>query len=54
VVHSLSTSVISPDGTIYKWYSGNEWKPADLLDDAAKALATAKAAPKTSPAVRGS
>jgi protein SCO1 len=54
VVHSLSTSVISPDGTIYKWYGGNEWKPADLLDDAAKALATAKAAPKSSPAVRGS
>ena len=54
VVHSLSTSVISPDGTIYKWYSGNEWKPADLLDDVAKALATAKAAPKSSPAVQGS
>ena len=43
IVHSLSTSVISPQGTIYKWYSGNEWKPSDLLDDAAKALAPAKA-----------
>jgi protein SCO1/2 len=43
IVHSLSTSVISPQGTIYKWYSGNEWKPSDLLDDATKALAPAKA-----------
>ena len=33
IVHSLSTSVISPQGTIYKWYSGNEWKPR--LSDAA-------------------
>jgi protein SCO1/2 len=54
VVHSLSTSVISPDGTIYKWYSGNEWKPSDLLEDAAKALATAKASsPKSASSVRG-
>jgi protein SCO1/2 len=54
VVHSLSTSVISPDGTIYKWYSGNEWKAGDLLDDATKALATAKAAPpKSGAANRG-
>jgi protein SCO1/2 len=39
IVHSLSTSVIGPDGTIYKWYSGSDWKPADLLGDAAQALA---------------
>ena len=43
IVHSLSTSVISPQGTIYKWYSGNEWKPSDLIDDATKALAAEKA-----------
>ena len=43
IVHSLSTSVVSPDGTIYKWYSGNEWKPSDLIDDATKALAAEKA-----------
>ncbi len=47
IVHSLSTSVISPQGTIYKWYSGSDWKPSDLLDDAAKALAPgADSAPK--------
>jgi protein SCO1/2 len=53
IVHSLSTSVISPQGTIYKWYSGNEWKPSDLLDDATKALAPVKAGSKASSAVRG-
>jgi protein SCO1/2 len=42
IVHSLSTSVISPQGTIYKWYSGNEWTPSDLLDDASQALNSAK------------
>jgi protein SCO1/2 len=39
IVHSLSTAVITPEGTIYKWYEGNDWKPADLVGDAAKALA---------------
>ena len=39
ITHSLSTSIIGADGTIYKWYGGNEWKPADLLEDASRALA---------------
>jgi protein SCO1/2 len=38
IVHSLSTSVIGPQGTIYKWYSGSDWKPADLIGDATQAL----------------
>ena len=38
LVHSLSTTVISPDGTVYKWYEDNERKPADLLADATAAL----------------
>jgi protein SCO1/2 len=38
IVHSLSTSVIGPQGTIYKWYDDNSWKPADLLGDATQAL----------------
>src|SRR6185437_1762071 len=38
IVHSLSTSVISPDGTIYKWYQDNTWKPTDLLRDAQQSL----------------
>jgi len=36
--HSLSTTVIKPDGTVYRWYSDNEWKPEDLIADATQAL----------------
>jgi protein SCO1 len=39
IVHSMSTTVISPQGEIYKWYSDNDWSPADLIADAAKASA---------------
>ena len=35
IVHSLSTTVIGPDGKVEKWYSDNEWTPAD----AAQAMA---------------
>lgn len=38
IVHSMSTTVISPDGTVFKWYQDNDWKPADLIADAAQAL----------------
>jgi len=38
IVHSMSTSVISPDGKIYKWYDENGWKPADLVQDTSAAL----------------
>jgi len=38
LTHSLSTTVIRPDGTVYKWYSDNEWKPEDLIADATQAL----------------
>jgi protein SCO1 len=38
VAHSLSTTVISPSGTVYKWYSDNDWKPDDLIEDATQAL----------------
>lgn len=37
ITHSLSTAVIGPDGKIFKWYHGNEWKSSDLLKDAADA-----------------
>ncbi|MBZ5502774.1 MAG: SCO family protein [Acidobacteriia bacterium] len=39
IEHSLSTTVIAPNGTVYKWYYGNEWKPADLIEDAKQSLA---------------
>ena len=38
IVHSMSTTVISPDGTVYKWYQDNNWAPADLITDASQAL----------------
>ena len=38
ITHSLSTTVINPDGTVYKWYEDNDWKPADLLQDAEQSL----------------
>ena len=37
IAHSLSTTVIGPDGKIFKWYSGSDWRPADLIHDAALA-----------------
>ena len=35
--HSLSTTVIGPDGKIFRWYHGNEWSTAEILHDAASA-----------------
>jgi len=31
IVHSLSTTVIGPDGKVEKWFSDNEWTPADAV-----------------------
>jgi protein SCO1 len=33
ITHSLSTAILSPDGRVYKSYSGNDWRPADVLAD---------------------
>lgn len=33
VIHTLRTAIIAPDGTLYKMYRGNEWKPEELLAD---------------------
>jgi protein SCO1 len=38
ITHSMSTAIISPDGKLYKWYGGNEWKPADVLADLISSL----------------
>jgi protein SCO1 len=54
IVHSMSTSVISPQGAIYKWYDDNDWSPADLIADAAKAAtpqSTATAGPRAGASV---
>jgi len=33
IVHSLRTALVSPEGRLVKIYRGNEWKPADVLND---------------------
>jgi protein SCO1/2 len=32
-VHSLQTALIAPDGKLAKLYSGNDWKPSDVVTD---------------------
>lgn len=33
IVHSLRTAIIAPDGHVYKVYTGNEWKPEEVVSD---------------------
>ncbi|HKQ99957.1 MAG TPA: SCO family protein [Pyrinomonadaceae bacterium] len=33
ITHTLQTALISPDGKLVKLYSGNEWKPSEVLSD---------------------
>ncbi len=40
IIHSLRTAVIGPDGKVVKLYRGNEWKPAQIVEDL-KAISTA-------------
>jgi protein SCO1 len=39
IVHSMSTTITSPEGKIYRWYHGNDWKSSDVLNDLASSLA---------------
>jgi protein SCO1/2 len=39
ITHSLSTTVIGPDGKVVKWYHGSDWQVSDLIRDATGALA---------------
>lgn len=38
IIHSMSTTVIAPDGKVYKWYDGSDWQASQLVTDAADAL----------------
>jgi len=38
ITHSLSTTVIGPDGRIVRWYHGSDWKPDDIMRDVEEAL----------------
>jgi protein SCO1/2 len=33
IVHSLRTAVVSPGGTLFKLYRGNDWTPSEILRD---------------------
>lgn len=41
IVHSMTTAVIAPDGSVRHWYSSNDWKPADVLADLTQSAAAA-------------
>jgi len=38
IVHSMSTAIIAPDGKIFRWYHGNDWKSPDVLNDLLKSV----------------
>jgi protein SCO1/2 len=44
ITHSLSTSVIGPDGTIKAWYPGNHWTPDEALAEVNSATASSEPA----------
>jgi protein SCO1 len=37
ITHTLSTTVIGPDGKIVRWYHGSDWQVSDLIKDATAA-----------------
>ena len=39
--HSMKAALIAPDGSIQRWYSGNDWKPAAVLADLTQSAAAA-------------
>ena len=39
IIHALRTVIVDPDGKVGKIYSGNEWKPEDVVQDLRKNLA---------------
>lgn len=39
IIHALRTVIVNPDGRVGKIYSGNEWKPEDVVVEMRKTLA---------------
>jgi protein SCO1/2 len=33
ITHTLSTTLIGPDGRVIRFYPGNDWTPEQVLDD---------------------
>lgn len=38
IIHGLRTVIIAPGGKVFKVYRGNEWKPAEVLEDLEETL----------------
>jgi protein SCO1 len=38
IIHGLKTVIIGPNGKVAKVYSGNEWKPEEVVNDLKRAL----------------
>ena len=38
IIHALRTVIVSPDGKVVKIYSGNEWKPDEVVDEIRRGL----------------
>jgi protein SCO1/2 len=38
IIHSLRTVIIAPDGKVAKVYSGNEWKPEEVVEELKKTV----------------
>jgi protein SCO1/2 len=36
ITHTLSTTLIGPEGKVIRFYSGNEWTPQEVMDDVTK------------------
>jgi protein SCO1 len=38
IIHSLRTAIIAPDGKLAKVYTGNQWKPEEVVDELKKTV----------------
>ena len=38
ITHTLSTTLIGPDGKVVKFYPGNEWTPEQVVADVKQSL----------------
>jgi len=38
IIHALRTVIVNPDGKVAKIYSGNEWKPEEVVSELKKSL----------------
>ena len=38
ITHGLKTVIVNPDGKVAKVYTGNEWKPEEVVNELKRAL----------------